>query len=837
MKIYSWIALIIITLLPVITGNNAVRAAENKLSLADARHLLTRSGFGASPHEINKLIGKSRQAAVTIIVDGLDSQTLTEPPAWTEQQAPHHFRFPSLSTREKQNFRQTRLNEIQSLRQWWISEMISTPSPQKERLLLFWHNHFATAYSALNNQAISVARQHMMLRDNAAGSFREMLKQIIRDPAMLNYLDNNASKKQKPNENLAREIMELFSLGEGNYTEADIKNAARALTGNSFSNTYNMQFVFKPWDHDSGTKTLFGKTGEFDGDDLVDIILEQPAAANFIAARFWRMLVGDIKTNDPTIAPHANAFRNSDYDIKTLYSSILLSDDFWDLNNRNGLVKSPVALLVGTIRSTGILPADWQTLPLQLRQMGQYLFEPPNVAGWPGGSSWITPGRLLTRLDWLEQFTKEADRNLQQPEQAMTMTMAEQPASASGKPSENSMASGSSNLMQSQNQLSIRMASEEFDEHVKYRLKVRGRNNTAWDSGLLELTGGHDTKLLGRIQPNNLPWQTITHNIPVKEQDVSSIEISFVNDGTTPDGADRNLYISRAMMGNKIWLPSDGKQTGKCPRKNAAHYGNIYCPGTLTMTQSRSTDTAETDPLNDLTMRVSGVSLNFVRPFNRKPITELVYTLSDVEFNGKYWHTLNVKYTKHKHGHAVRLSTIDCWPECVTEWPACAKPNKHGIKNLSFELEKDERHCMLKGLHQSDKNLATALWMIVDDLYTIGLNDPKQQRQGVARNYQQWQKIVDTAKNRLPESAFFNSAIELEIAPRPAVDVTLAEPLVIPVPAGRSESQRTADIHSLIKNNPGTTLRDLLLPAEPVNRLSDTASMNDILTDLSYQLQ
>ena len=165
-----------------------------------------------------------------------------------------------------------------------------------------------------------------------------------------------------------------------------------------------MQFVFENWSHDKKDKTIFGKTGNFNGDDLVDLILEQPEAARFITAKMWRLLVGDINSTDDKLTAHASAFRDSDYEIKTLYKSILLSNDFWYTDNRASIVQSPVSLSIGAIRSSGILPPDWQTLPAKLQLMGQHLFEPPNVAGWPGGSSWITPGRLLARLEWLEQL-------------------------------------------------------------------------------------------------------------------------------------------------------------------------------------------------------------------------------------------------------------------------------------------------------------------------------------------------------------------------------------------------------------------------------------------------
>ena len=246
---------------------------------------------------------------------------------------------------------------------------------------------------------------------------------MIRDPAMLSYLNNNASRKPNPNENLARELMELFTLGEGKYTEQDVKNAARALTGYSYSSIYDQRYVFKRQNHDTEEKTIFGKTGRLNGDDLVDLILTQPAAGSFIAAKFWRMLIGEIDSAEVKLAHHAFVFRQSDFDIKTLYRSILDSEDFWHEDNRTTLVKSPASLTIGTIRSTGKLPLNWENLAQDLGEMGQSLFERPNVAGWRGGMAWITPARLLSRKKWLKSFTANVADKLQESATETTSVM------------------------------------------------------------------------------------------------------------------------------------------------------------------------------------------------------------------------------------------------------------------------------------------------------------------------------------------------------------------------------------------------------------------------------
>ena len=808
--------------------NIKVHAADNtRLTFNDARHLITRTGLGASPAELNRFTGITRIKAVENIINGLSNKPYTTPPAWTDNATPHHFRFGTMANTDKQKFRQARLGEIQSYRRWWIQEMISTPSPQTERLVLFWHNHFATAYSALNNQAVSIARQHMMLREHSAGNFRVFLKNIIRDPAMLNYLDNDNSKKQNPNENLAREILELFTLGEGNYTESDIKNAARALTGYSYSDIYDMQFVFKHWSHDKDNKTIFGKTGNFDGDDLIDLILEQPAAADFITAKLWRILVGDINSTDDILNDHADAFRDSDYDIKALYRSILLSDDFWHADNRASIVQSPVSLSIGAIRSSGILPADWQTLPARMQLMGQHLFEPPNVAGWPGGTSWITPGRLLARLEWLEQLgTAISADSAAVPGMSANMAMQTQsPDMASSMMMSSGTGTGS-------HELSIRMAAEEFDEHVRYTVKVFSRTDHVWKSGELELKGGHDTKRMGRVRRDNIPWQTITFPVDIAAEDISAIEVSFINDGTTPGGADRNLYVNRATAGNRVWLSRDGRQTGKCARKPPNQQGNLYCPGTLRMEGSLEGSVNATRPLPANTLRASSATLRFVRPF------QLAFILSDVEFEGRFWNTMGVNFIRHRTGgYALRLNNIDCWPNCVIEWPQCAWENAL-FKTASIELDAKKNRCMYEGLKTSDQKFVRALWMLLDDLYEIAGNGPKMDRPHIALGFEKWRNDVKKMISRLPVSPYYNPSIKLEIVPRPIVNTTVSEPVTAPQPAGLTTAQRDKHLTQLLQRVPELDLTALLLPAPPVNDATKSrAEFHDVVTDLAFQLK
>lgn len=732
--------------------------------------------------------------------------------------------------------------------------MISTPYPQNERLVLFWHNHFSTSFSAINNQGISIARQHMMLREHGIGNLRTLLKSIIRDPAMLNYLDNNVSRKAKPNENLARELLEIFTLGEGNYTEQDIKNAARALTGYSYSEVYNQQFVFKYLEHDVGEKTIFGRTGNYNGDDLVDLILEQPAAARFIAAKLWRTLIGDISTDSDKLTQHAHAFRQSDYDIKTLYQSLLISDDFWHSDNRAALIQSPVSLTVGTIRSTGLLPIDWQALPSQLAQMGQHLFEPPNVAGWPGEEAWIAPGRLLSRLEWLANLSSntvgEADSD------SLMRTSPVMSAEPSDRPDEKTVMKQSdkettdyrditSNLMDSMfsiksTQLIARMASEEFDVPVRYRITLYGNSGVVWDSEENELIGGHDTKRMGRINRKQLTWQLISFPVSVNVDDVKAVEVEFLNNAATPTGADRNLYVSRVSFGNRNWSSSEGKQTSKCARKKPQQQGNLYCNGKVRMEKYSDVREQNIKPVSSDALRVSGVYLNHIRNPNRKPYGEIAFALSDVEFNDRYWNTMTVKYVKDRDGYSILVNKEFCWPACFLEWPECSRTNEHSPQSRTVSLplasNSESFSCTYDDLQQPDKQLAKALWMAVDDLYTAGMNSNKISLMNDL--YAKWKPHISAMHSQLEKSRYSNDKIKLKIVPRPVKRRILERKLSAPLPAGISAEKRQTAWKELQQNMPDINLVTLLLPAAPTQSFKTAhPELNEIVIDLVYQLR
>jgi len=248
-------------------------------------------------------------------------------------------------------------------------------------------------------------RQNVLLRRHATGSFAELLHTVSKDPAMVIYLDSATNRKGQPNENFAREVMELFTLGEGQYGERDIREAARAFTGWSLEPDTG-EFRWRPFQHDDGTKTVLGRTGNFKGDDVLDILLAQPATADFIAAKLWREFISPAPVSEAERRELANVaarFRASGYDIQAALRALLSTQAFWATANRAALVKSPVDLVVGTMRQFEFAVGDPMPLAVVTAQLGQNLFAPPNVKGWPGGEAWINSQTLLARKQFAER--------------------------------------------------------------------------------------------------------------------------------------------------------------------------------------------------------------------------------------------------------------------------------------------------------------------------------------------------------------------------------------------------------------------------------------------------
>lgn len=305
--------------------------------------------------------------------------------------------------------------EAHRLAQWWANRMLVTPRPLEEKITLFWHGHFATSSAKVRDYRMM--KNHVdTLRKHALGNFRDLLIGMAKDPAMLVWLDNGQNVKGAANENFAREIMELFAMGVGNYTEKDIREAARAFTG--WTNDH-LDFVIKPELHDTGEKSVLGKTGNFDGTDVIDIILAQKCTTEFIAGKLHRYFVRD--TVEPEVLTKlANHFRDGKYELKPFLKMLLLSKDFYSPAAVAQQVKSPVHLVISSYRKLGIkeipgLP-DFRTVTSEL---GQELLFPPNVAGWEGGTTWINSATLLVRSNFPRQLFFADLANFEPPDRIL----------------------------------------------------------------------------------------------------------------------------------------------------------------------------------------------------------------------------------------------------------------------------------------------------------------------------------------------------------------------------------------------------------------------------------
>jgi uncharacterized protein (DUF1800 family) len=350
------------------------------------QHLLLRAGFGASPEVVERYKGKSTTDITEILFR--DSETIQDimyidRPPTNDKGEVRPLKVVNLILKSKK--------EKEELNLIWLERMTVAKAQLREKMILFWHNHFAT--SAPFGWLMQV--QHNMLRKHALGSFREMLHAISKDPAMIIWLNNQENKKNAPNENFAREVMELFTLGEGNgYTENDIKQAARAFTGWSVNKAGEYEFNAKQ--HDSDVKEIFGKKGNFNGEEVIDMLLAKPETATYICRKIWFNFVNH-EPDEKRITELANRFRSSDYQIGELMKFIFNSDWFYEEKNIGCLIASPVELVVRLKKLCRLEVEDPQMLAMQ-DVLGQVLFMPPNVSGWKGGRNWIHSSSLVQRL-------------------------------------------------------------------------------------------------------------------------------------------------------------------------------------------------------------------------------------------------------------------------------------------------------------------------------------------------------------------------------------------------------------------------------------------------------
>ncbi len=384
------------------SGWGAVAAEAAPLGHDDARHLLNRAGLGASLAEVEVYARFTRTQATERLLAVRGG--VVSAPGWVDEPYFPPGRFRTLDAETRTRMQAERIERSIGLREWWLRQMLVTPDPLRERMTLFWHNHFVSGMQKVQSPQL-MYRQNVLLREHALGNFGMLLHAVARDPAMLRYLDSAFNRKGRPNENFARELMELFTLGEGHYTEQDVKEVARAFTGWSL-NPQTGQFVFRPAQHDDGPKTVLGRRGNFGGDEVLDILLGRPETATLIAGKLWREFVSP-QPAPAEVARIAGALRGSGYDIRAALRVLFNSDAFYAPAHRGVLVKSPADLVVGTLRQFEFEVPDVLPFVFAMGQSGQVLFAPPNVKGWPGGELWINATTLLRRKQLLDTLFQD----------------------------------------------------------------------------------------------------------------------------------------------------------------------------------------------------------------------------------------------------------------------------------------------------------------------------------------------------------------------------------------------------------------------------------------------
>jgi len=369
-----------------------------------AAHLLRRAGFGGTPTEVSRYAAMSPHDAVESLIHFPDTSSLPGPDNVMANPIAQ-LRLGMMSDTERRaalgDARKDARQSIISMQLWWLNRMLATPAPLQEKMTLFFHGHFTSAAIEKGSWPNYMYAQNQLFRANALGNLRDLTHAVSKDPAMLIYLDNASSEKAHPNENYARELMELFTLGHGNYSEEDIRQSARAFTGYSL-NRRSGEVAFNQSMHDGGAKTFLGQTGNFNGDDIVDIIYQQPACANFWAST----LLGFFVYNNPEpalVSAFAEVIARNNFNLAPSMSVLLQSNVFFSERAYRALVKSPVEFVVGTHKAMALPQIDPSALRA-LPAMGQTLFHPPNVAGWPGGETWLTSQTMIVRENFLAQL-------------------------------------------------------------------------------------------------------------------------------------------------------------------------------------------------------------------------------------------------------------------------------------------------------------------------------------------------------------------------------------------------------------------------------------------------
>ncbi len=378
-----------------------------------AAHLLNRTGFGGTPAHLDSLVRSGMAATVRYLVDGPATPAPVTIPDWAQPAARQAERdrvreaLLNVPVADDETMRRSKREIVQGQRKvqqdrildlagWWLDRMRESVDPLAEKMTLFWHGHFATSAQKVKNAQFLLG-QNQTFRAHARGNFGVLVKAMSRDPAMIDWLDLRQSKVAHPNENFAREVMELFTLGEGNYTETDVTEGAKAFTGYRIDGRDgSFRFDFRA--HDNTPKTFLGRQDVRDGDQAIDTIFAQPACARFLARKLWTFFAYD-NPPAPLVEALADTLRTSKYETRPVLHRMFTSQEFYSAVAVRTQIKSPIQWLVGTAQTLEIELPPRGPLLSALRQMGQVPFYPPSVKGWDGGKAWVSTSTLLARYN------------------------------------------------------------------------------------------------------------------------------------------------------------------------------------------------------------------------------------------------------------------------------------------------------------------------------------------------------------------------------------------------------------------------------------------------------
>lgn len=795
--------------------------AQQTLGIDDARHLLSRTGIGVSPSQLRSYSQLTRREAIDTIMANFKTVPDTSMPDWVDQPLPHYHARADISANDRALFNNERDLEFAQLKQWWALEMLQTPSPQTERMVLFWHDVFATSYYDTDHQSLAMARQNQTFRQLGMGSWSELLKAMIRDSALLEFLNAGSNHKDSPNENLARELLELFTLGEGSYSEFTVKETARALTGHDSERSHNLAFYVKTWQQDRREKDLFGVRATHNGDDLIDQILKQPAAARYLSTRFWTAYVSDATPDTAWLDHVAGVFTESNYQISALYRAMLESDAFWSDENRGGMIKSPVDIIVGTSRSLEYPKYLWHQVSGWLGSLDMELFAPPNVSGWSEGGAYVTPGRLLNRFKAIDDLI-----------------------SANATPDQLSSAQAMNPMMsaidQKEARVKVRLAAEDYQGPAIYQVELFNAGKPLWSSSETVFQFGHDTEKLGRLgNRNDAAWVTEAVEVPENLIDQAThMTVSFLNDAAGP-GGDRNLYVDGVEVDKQWFSSTRAKQTSACEPELPADSGRLFCAGSLRFSiQPDVTQLAIEQPA----WSASAVHVEWARHDLNTDFQSAYITLDHFKTPDRYFH--NFQFGLISSGQKpmrLQVDTFGCWPSCMTFWPECAWVDEHFSpkQTLAYPLRtgsdpfwssRDNLACHRSGLEASDRLMIDVLWNNAATLLALAERTPRAVR--FEPTLKKMLKKLNSTEVSLDDSIYSQTVqthIDVDSRYLPAVRPRATLAAEMPAVNNYDELMK-------ILSDSSMTLPSLLIPELPGVNL-DNASLDELVRHPVFQLK